>query len=179
MEAKELKPDEIDPAENVQQQKAEINSESAESLFFKEISNKTFILSSILILIIGLVTTLGLNYLMHGGLKLPFKSSNSFVDNYIPVTRERENLNLEINNPEDESTVYEKNIVISGKTNPKNIVLITSQEQNQAIEADSRGEFSLVFDLTIGLNVINITAFDKKGNEKAEARTIFYSEEKL
>lgn len=97
----------------------------------------------------------------------------------IPVTSAPVSVNLDISQPDDETLVFDQNLLISGKTSPKAVVLISVEDTDIVTTADSDGSFSRQVGLTSGLNHITIYAFDQSGNSKSATRTIYYSQEKI
>ena len=142
-------------------------------LIDKEISRKTFILSQLFIIITGLIFVFGFNFLVNQGFR------SDFIDKYNPVTKAPSSFNLEINNPDDEVLVFDKNIVLTGKTGPQSSVIVKLGDQTFAVEATKLGDFNKVLNLNIGLNNLEIVSFDDKGNTKTVFRTIYFSEEKI
>lgn len=67
---------------------------------------------------------------------------------------------LEILSPKDQTTVSSDRITVSGKTKPKNDVVVNDQE----IKADNNGYFSTQVTLDEGDNIIGIVAYDENGN---------------
>jgi hypothetical protein len=145
-----------------------------------EISTKTFLLSHLALLIFGLIFLSGLYYILNDGIFFCCKTSGG-LQNYLPVTKKPSSIELNITAPEDEQLLYEKSIVFKGKTTPLAILLLTNltTDENLGFEASNKGDFSKVVTLNEGLNEFTITAFDSEGNKKSEARTVFYSEEKI
>lgn len=140
----------------------------------RKLSTKFFVLSQILILIVGLAFLAGIYYIVNiRGV------TTDKLKQYNPVTTAPKSFNLEINNPDDAILVSDKSIVISGNTTPGSTVIVTQGSNNIGLEANSKGEFSTILNLTPGVNAINITAFDALGNTKSDSRTIYQSEDKL
>lgn len=145
------------------------------SFFYIEISTKNFIISQFLLFVLCLSFFLGIYiYLNKDNPKVNFK-------NYYPVTRKPTSLSLEINNPDDEIIVYDKNLVISGSTEPFTTLVISNLalDENIGLEANQKGEFSKIIPLEIGVNILKLTAFDSSGNSKEETLTIYYTQEKI
>ncbi|MBI3486331.1 hypothetical protein HY025_05340 [Candidatus Daviesbacteria bacterium] len=140
----------------------------------KTLSPKTFIISHLLILLLSLNFLVGLYYILNKD-----QLSASVFQNYRPVTIKPVSFSMDVTSPDDETLVFDKSIVISGKTSPKATVIISSDDSNLGLQANGSGEFSQVIELSKGLNNFTIAAFDEKGNTKQVTRTIFYSEDKL
>ena len=160
----------------VKEKKAEkVKPEPKPTFFDKEISKTHFIISQFLLLFLGLSFFLGIYiYLNKDNPKVSFK-------NYYPVTKKPTSLSLEINNPDDEIIVSDKNLVISGSTEPFTTLVIfnLASDESLGLEANQKGEFSKIIPLEIGVNIIKLTAFDSSGNPKEETRTIYYTQEKI
>lgn len=140
----------------------------------KILSQKVFMVSSFLILLISLIFLSCVYYVLNKD-----QLTASVFQNYRPVTTKPVSFSLDITSPDDETLVFDKSIVISGKTSPKSTVIISSDDINLGLQVGSNGEFSQVLELSKGLNNFDIAAFDDKGNSKQISRTIYYSEEKL
>lgn len=84
---------------------------------------------------------------------------------------------LTINAPTDEDVVDKKTIIISGKTNPDAIVVITTSIGDQVITPTTTGSFSATTTIDDGANSIEITAIAPDGQETKATRTITYSTE--
>jgi hypothetical protein len=136
-----------------------------------------------LLLLIALVLGLGVGAYYYYQSTLTNNSLLGFLgkpeSTYTPITKENLSLNLEITNPDDEMLVYDKTIIVSGKTNANARLVVNNGKTYTALQANDQGEFSKVVDLNLGTNQIVIYAFDEQGNTKTETRTIYYSEEKI
>lgn len=140
----------------------------------KKLSSKQFILSHLLILIIGLIC-LGTLYFI---LNIQYKSSsNPFFNG--PVTSKPKSFTLTLDQPADESLSFNPSILVSGKTSPHLDVLISTDDNDQVIEAKSDGTFSLTLTLNEGVNNIKIVAFDQTGDVRETSKLVYYSKEKL
>ena len=140
----------------------------------KKLPLKVFILSQGLILLTGLAFIAIIYYLLNIAGTTPSK-----FEDYSPVTSAPKSFNLEINNPDDQILIPDKSIVVSGNTTPGSTVIVTLGNNNIALEANSKGEFSTVLNLVPAVNEITITAFDTLGNTKSDSRTVYQSEEKI
>ncbi len=143
------------------------------SFWAKELSLGGFLFSQMMILIIGLAFLGGLFFILNPD----FMASKSVY--HSPVTNEPLSLYLDISNPEDELLIFDSSVVVSGKTSPNASVIISSKENDSGVSANVFGEWSKVFSLSPGLNILTISAFDEQGNSKTEKRTVYYSQEKL
>lgn len=137
----------------------------------KVLSTKTFVLSHLTILILSLAFFGGLYYILYQD---KFQAS---ITQYLPITKEPVSLFLEITSPEDDIFVTDGNLVISGKSSPDVAIIISNQTTDATLQSGKDGQFSKVFPLTPGANVIEITAFDPEGNTKTATKSVFYREE--
>lgn len=142
------------------------------------LSTQTFLMSHFALLVVSLVFLGGLYFVLNKD----SYSSSSFVNEYMPVTMKPASFSLEIKNPDDESLIATKMLIVSGKTSPKSSVVASLDGTSSVFagtEADSNGEFQFSVSLASGLNQLEITAFDREGNSKSISRTVYYSEEQL
>lgn len=139
----------------------------------RQLSGKSFILSMVSILVVGLAAIFFFYYLLYKtGPQASWQVGS-------PVTTKPISFNLEITSPDDNLLTFEKSVVTSGKTSPHSPVIISTDTADFSQETDNAGEFSKVINLDKGLNHLTITAFDQLGNLKKATRTVFYSEEKI
>lgn len=140
----------------------------------KKISNSTFILSNIGILMAGLTFLFGLYYILN--LQYPV-SSKPFEKGL--VTTAPKTLRLELEQPDNHALLFEPSVIVSGKTGPSLEVLIYSDTQNTVIKSKPDGSFSTVLNLFEGINQIFVNVFDATGDSKSDTRTVYYSKEKI
>jgi hypothetical protein len=146
---------------------------------FDDETPDSYLSSKVVYLVLGIVFILGLIFI--GTYKyLLIKDENNLNQSMMtPVTKAPLSFTLDVNNPDDESLLFDNNLTVNGKTSPKSNVVVFTDETNQLLEADGNGSFSANLTLKKGLNNINVTAFDKDGNQKIVTRIVYYSEEKL
>lgn len=84
---------------------------------------------------------------------------------------------LTIENPKDESVTDSKIITISGKTEPGATIIVTTENNDQVVNAAANGDFVLTNTIEKGTNIFQITAIFTNGEEKKVTRTITYSTE--
>lgn len=158
----------------IQDAEKNLKKEKKQSRLFEPISNKSFIISQIVILSVGLIFA-GLMYFF---LQKPLDKHNDFA-NYIPVTTEPISFSLDLTAPNNNLVVFNDQVLINGTSSPNTTIMISTDDTDQALTANTKGEFSQTISLNPGLNTILINAFDNNGNNKAEIRNVYYSEEKL
>lgn len=140
----------------------------------KKIPAKHFYLSQILILIIGLALLAGLYYILNIQYQKP---NNPFLAG--PVTTAPKTLRLTLDNPDDDSLVFQSSVIVSGQTAPLKDVLIFTDSQDLVISSKKDGSFSTVINLDEGVNKITAVVFDATGDSRSVERTVFYSKDKL
>lgn len=140
----------------------------------KKLPTRYFILSHLLILILGLTFLGGLYYILNISYQPP---KNAFLKG--PVTSPPKTLRLDLDQPEQDSLSYSASIIISGKTGPKKEVLISTENDNLVIQSKQDGSFSTVLNLDEGANNITAVVFDALGDSRSANRTVYYSKEKL
>lgn len=139
----------------------------------KKLSTTIFTLSMIILFTVGVAFLISLHVLVNPAV------NQVAIKDYQPVTSKPISLTLDLSSPDDNSLVFDNNLLVSGKTTSGAMVLITLNDDNQLIDAGNQGNFSLTIKLQLGGNQLIISSFDNLGNYKSESRTIYYSEEKL
>lgn len=134
------------------------------------LSTKTFVLSHLTLLTIALIFFGALYYILYPERFAPEGP------NYNPVTKEPVSLFLELTSPEDDILVNDPSLVISGETSPNTAVIISNNQTDAALQSNKKGEFSKVFTLSPGANIIEINAFDEEGNFKSATKSVYYEE---
>ena len=99
--------------------------------------------------------------------------------NFQPVTKGPVNLTFNLSSPDDNILVYDGNLLVQGKASQGAVVLMSLNDEDQILDLSSSGDFSITAKLDEGLNELQISAVDSLGNSKVEARTVYFSKEKL
>jgi len=139
----------------------------------KKISSTVFIISMISILLITGGFFVYLHYFIN-----PLQNPITLL-NYQPVTSKPVSLSLNLSSPDNNILVFDHNLLINGQTSSGILILVTANDNNQTLNASTKGDFSLTVKLKPGINQIIVSAFDNMGNYKSESRLIYYSEEKI
>jgi len=88
-------------------------------------------------------------------------------------------LKLELSSPSENLATSAKIVSISGTTNIKSIVSVTTGKQAKIVET-SGSTFSISLDLSEGKNIITITAFDPtNGDSQQIVRQVLYLSSEL
>lgn len=140
----------------------------------RPLSAKAFMISQLVILLIGLSFIGGLHYLLN----VQYQShSPAFLTN--PVTSAPKSLILQVSDPDDDSLVFKSRLLLSGKTLPNLAILISTGETSQVITSLADGRFSSSINLKEGPNKISLTVFSPVGEEKTVVKNVYYSLEQI
>lgn len=138
------------------------------------LSPKTFVLSQILILILGGGLVAGSYYVLN----IQYQSSTPpFLSG--PVTQAPKSLSLEVTDPADNRLVFKSNLLLSGKTLPRLKVLISTSQHDQVLTSSGSGDFSSSLTLNEGPNKISVTVFSDSGEEKTIVKNVYFSKESI
>lgn len=141
----------------------------------QKLTTREFIFSQILILTLGLIF-LGTLYFV---LYLDYPNDSNVFSKTAPVTKEPTTLMLELNMPDDDLLVFNKDIEISGRAAPNSYILVTGKSDDLVLKSTSDGSFSADFELSEGINEVKIIAFDQNGEQKILERAVYFSKEKI
>lgn len=128
----------------------------------------------IFVFAVGLVSILFLHYTLNIQYQ---EKSEPFSKG--PVTKAPKTLRLDLDQPDDDSLIFEDSIIVSGQTAPNKDVLIITTSKDLVIKSKGDGSFSTVLDLEEGVNKITVSVYDQGGDSRSAERTVYYSEEKL
>jgi hypothetical protein len=140
----------------------------------KIIPTNYFILSQVLILIVGLGLLAGLYYIVNIQYQMP---TRPFLSG--PVTTPPKTLRLTLDHPDEESLTFQSSIIVSGQTSPDKEVLIFTDSEDLVIKSQKDGSFSTVLNLDEGVNRIVAVTFDATGDSRSAERTVYFSKEKI
>ena len=82
---------------------------------------------------------------------------------------------ITVDEPQDESVVEKRTIVIKGKTNPGNTVIVSSNQEEAAGVPSKEGDFSLSLAIEAGMNTIITRAISPSGEEVVDQRTVSFT----
>lgn len=139
-----------------------------------KLSSWQFFLSMIAIFLLSLTFLTGLYYVLNIQNQ---KRERPFL--YGPVTSAPKTLRIDLDQPEENLLSFMPSIIVSGKTGPKNTVLISTDTNDLVIESKADGSFSTVLNLDEGINKIVAVVFDATGDSRSAERTVYYSKEKI
>jgi hypothetical protein len=84
---------------------------------------------------------------------------------------------LLVSSPEDNSITSTESVIIKGSAVPKAIVVISSNVDNEIVQADTSGSFEKQITVDGGPNQIVVKSYDEQGNESQQKITVVYSTE--
>lgn len=140
----------------------------------KKLTTKQFIISQLLLLLVGLIILGGIYYILNIQY---YKDNKPFLNG--PVTTLPKSLRLDLDQPDDNTLFFQVTILVSGKTGPLKEVLISTDSQDLVIKSKKDGSFSTEINLDEGENTVTAVVFDSDGDSKSLERTVYYSKEKL
>ena len=88
-------------------------------------------------------------------------------------------VNLEVIEPADDSIAIGKNIVVKGKTQPENYVVLENNLFQDVVIASNDGSFAIPLTLSLGTNDMNISSYNKNMDSITKTITVLYQDEKL
>lgn len=86
---------------------------------------------------------------------------------------------LSIEEPTNESISDKRTISVKGKTNPENILIISTNQEDIVLSPTTEGGFSATITIDTGTNKIITRAVNPNGDEKIDTRIITYSLEEF
>lgn len=86
---------------------------------------------------------------------------------------------LIIDSPEDGSIVSSSKLKITGSSDPKDTIIITTPVKVYNLSSDDSGLFETTIDLESGANLVKITAIDANDNQSDAQILVTYSTAKL
>lgn len=131
--------------------------------------------------VLGLViTTVGF-FIYESAKSVPEKTS-------IPQTaQKKENthatpekkLFLTIDSPTDESVTDKRTIEVKGKTNPENIIVVSTNQDDVVAKPTSEGQFSVSVIIDAGTNKLITRSIAPTGDETTDERTVSFTTEEF
>ncbi len=96
------------------------------------------------------------------------------------IEEEKENPNgvfVRVAEPTDESLTNKRTVVVKGKTNPQNVIVISSNIEDVEVIPSQEGDFTASVDIDANANAIITRALGPDGTSAQDIRTITYSTE--
>ncbi len=86
---------------------------------------------------------------------------------------------LTLSSPSDEALVTTNKVTVVGKASPQAVVVILSEDGQQIITADAKGEFTTAVTLVPGYNSLRVQAYDPDGNMSESNAVVTYTTAKI
>lgn len=86
---------------------------------------------------------------------------------------------LEITEPKDESLTTKRSILVKGRTDPENTLIISSNTDDVVASPTPEGDFTATITIDAGVNTLTTQAITPTGESKKDIRTISFSSEEF
>lgn len=132
------------------------------------------------IVIIFIAVTLGLLVTTIGFFLYESSKPSKPVDNKVPTknaTRPALNdeITLTVTSPQNESLTSNRTIQVKGKTDPQNVIIISTNEEDTVVSPTESGDFTASLSIDTGVNKLIVEAVAPNGNNKKDVRVISFS----
>ncbi len=86
---------------------------------------------------------------------------------------------LVVTEPKDESITDKRSLLVKGKTNPENTIIVSSNSDDITINPTADGEFSATVTIAAGVNKLITTAINPEGESKTDTKIVSFSAEEF
>ncbi len=145
------------------------------NILSKKLSSKTFILTQLILVILGL----GFIFFIYYKINIEYQPIRSRSLGNGPITTAPSSLTLDLSSPDEDLLTYQSSLIVSGATQPNIPVLISTGTQNAVVQSKIDGSFSTVINLTEGENKIKIAVFSSTGDQRVILKSVYYSKERI
>ena len=129
--------------------------------------------------ILGLLITTAGFFIYQSTKVLPIEQPKSKIN--IPLTltspTPKQLVALTIFEPKEEAIVTNRSVAIKGKTDPKNTVIISSNQEDIVATPSKTGEFSATITIDAGINKIITEVVTPEGKSFQDERMVTYTAE--
>ena len=125
---------------------------------------------------IGLLVTTLIFFLYQQTKTIPQKTINTLSS---PTKAPSAKVYLAIEAPGDEQISDRRSIQVKGKTDPENVVIVSTNIEDEVVKPTSDGRFSVTITIDAGANVIVTRAINPAGEETVDRRVITFSTEEF
>lgn len=136
------------------------------------------VILSFIAVLIGLLVAGAAFYFYESSKTVP-SSTVKTISIASPSPTPKPSIFLNLDSPKDEEVVNKKVITISGKTIPKAIVSIITENSQDVITPALNGSFSTTLTIGDGQNFIEVTAISPNGEDVKVMRTVTFSTEEF
>jgi flagellar basal body-associated protein FliL len=131
------------------------------------------VILSFIMVLIGLLVAGIVFYFYQSGNK-PQKQISIFASP-TPLSRNQKSLDLSVSIPEDETIVTDKELMISGQTDPNATIFIITKSDQEAVTPDKNGKFNAKLTLDKDQNIITVISILPNGESVEVQKTYTYS----
>lgn len=123
---------------------------------------------------IGLIVTTLVFFLYQQTKSIPGSANDPKPISQIK-TDEAENSRFKIDSPQNESLLDRRLIQVKGRTDPTDIIIVSSNQEDVVAHPASDGKFSVSITIDAGANIIFTRSINKSGAEVQDTRIVTYS----
>ncbi|OIP57387.1 MAG: hypothetical protein COX79_05120 [Candidatus Levybacteria bacterium CG_4_10_14_0_2_um_filter_36_16] len=121
------------------------------------------------------VTTVG--YLLYQQTKVIPKNLAGTTTQIIVTPTLADKYFLSVEEPTNESISSKRTVVVKGKTNPENTLVVSTNQEDQVATPTRDGSFSITTAIDTGVNKIVTRSIAPDGEEKIDTRILTFSQE--
>ncbi len=132
------------------------------------------VILSFIMVLIGLLVAGTAFYLYQSGTKKTIANVQVSVTP-TPTPEIKNPVILTISTPSDETVVSNKNLTISGKTNPQATIVLLTDSDQQVFQPNANGDFTTTTILDNNQNLITIISILPNGDSRELKETVTYS----
>jgi hypothetical protein len=125
---------------------------------------------------IGLLVTTLIFFLYQQTRTIPRKTINTVVNPSPPPSPK---VYLAIESPSDEQISDRRSIQVKGKTDPENLIIVSTNIEDEVVKPTSDGRFSVTVTIDAGANFLITRAIDPSGEEAVDRRVITFTTEEF
>lgn len=125
---------------------------------------------------IGLLVTTLIFFLYQQTKTIPQRVINT-VSN--PTPKPASGVYLAIDTPADEQISDRRSIQVKGKTDPQNLIIVSTNIEDEVVKPTSDGRFSVTITIDAGANVLITRAIAPTGEETIDRRVITFTTEEF
>jgi len=121
------------------------------------------------------VTTVG--YLLYQQTKVIPKNLTGATTQIIATPTPADKYFLSVEEPTNESISSKRTVVVKGKTDPENTLVVSTNQEDQVATPTRDGSFSITTAIDTGVNKIVTRSIAPDGEEKIDTRILTFSQE--
>lgn len=125
---------------------------------------------------IGLLVTTLIFFLYQQTKTIPQKTINTLGS---PTKAPSQDVYLAVETPGDEQISDRRSIQVKGKTDADNIIIVSTNIEDEVVKPTSDGRFSVTITIDAGANILVTRAIAPSGEETIDRRVITFSTEEF